>query len=392
MTTLSGICSDGFGRVADVLSSAADELAPGGAAFAVYRDGKPLIDLWTGHSRPGVPWTDDTPTVLMSATKGITALAVQILTDRGLVDVDRPMADYWPGFAVNGKEAVLVRHVLSHTAGLTSVPGHTAIFRGDGGGWDREADVIAALESATPSWTPGTRVGYHGFTFGWLLGELVRRVTGISLGAFIRQEIAEPLKLDLGLGASGDARRRLARVIGPQRTATDAPEVKEFWRRATDPEDALGAMLLAVDGECALTIVEPFFNDGPGANLELGSSTGVATARALAGMYQALACPEGFQGTRLVSSESVQMFAQEQVAGNDQFSGLPCRWALGYQMSGSEFVSFGPSAGAFGHGGFGGQVGWADPQRAISGGFVRSHLVGFDLSNRLIDALYAALD
>ncbi len=173
----------GFEPAREAFGQGATDLGDGGGAFCAYVEGVPVVDLWGGTARPGQPWESDTRAVLMSLTKGLAALCVQILVDRGQVDVDAPVSAYWPEFAASGKEKVLVRHVLTHTAGVLSFPGEPELLGLDGTGWDDYDAIADGLAAATPSWEPGTRFGYHALTFGWLLGEIIRRVSGRRVGS-----------------------------------------------------------------------------------------------------------------------------------------------------------------------------------------------------------------
>src|SRR3954469_25896568 len=190
----------GYELVRDVFLREKGSLGIGGGGYCAYVDGRPVVDLWAGESQPGVPWERGTTTIIMSATKGFAAMCVQLLADRGQIDLEAPVATYWPEFAQNGKERVLVRHVLLHTAGVLSYEGQNDVTRLDATGWDSYEAISAGLAAAAPEWEPGTRHGYHALSVGWLLAEIVRRVSGRSLGQYFVDEIAGPLGLEAWIG------------------------------------------------------------------------------------------------------------------------------------------------------------------------------------------------
>jgi CubicO group peptidase (beta-lactamase class C family) len=247
--------ASGFERVAEVFASNFESRGELGAACAVYREGRPVVDLWGGLAEPrsGRGWQSDTLVILFSTTKGITSVVVNQLIERGLLAADEPVARYWPEFAAGGKGEIPLRWLLSHQAGLPDVIGERALEESLDG--ERMARMLA---TQAPAWPPGTAHGYHARTFGWMLGELVRRVTGTSLGRYLAEEIAGPLGLDLYIG--------LPEAL--------APRVASLWKAggADAPE------LIPYD--------EPWNTRALHA-AELPSSNGMASARALARMYAA---------------------------------------------------------------------------------------------------------
>lgn len=389
-----GLVAEGFEHVRAVFEAQAGEVGKGGAAFAAFVGHDLVVDLWAGDARPGEPWQRDTPAVFMSATKGVTTVALQVLHSRGLVDLDAPVAAYWPEFGQNGKEAITVRQVLSHRAGLVSLPGHEELLGWDGTGWDDDERIAAALAGAAPDWPPGTRHGYHALTFGWLVGELVRRIDGRSLATFVIEEIAEPLGIDLRIGTPVHEQHRLAVVVPPgpldpavrpQTTLLDVPgslPARAFFGGAD------GSVLSHLDE----------FLAGPRAlAAPLGGSTGAGTARDLATLYAALAA-DGVRadGTRFLEAATVDAFARESGRGLDAVQLVEMRWALGYQLPVMPPPGvprdFGPTETAFGHHGIGGQLGFADRENGVAVAFVRSHLSWTSmLGGHLVEALYGCL-
>ena len=172
-----------------------------------------MVDLWAGDSAPGTLWSEDTRAVIMSATKGLTALCAHLLADRGDLDVDAPVARYWPEFGTSGKEHTSIRHLLSHQSGAIGLPHRDDLLSWDGTGWQDTQAIAARLASSSPAWEPGTRHGYHGVTFGWLVGELVRRTSGQDLGTYFQKEVAEPLGVACAIGTPDSDLSRVATVI-----------------------------------------------------------------------------------------------------------------------------------------------------------------------------------
>lgn len=390
-SAVGGFVEPGFEAVRDAFVSGAIS-RPGGAAFAVYLDGRLVVDLWVGEAAPGRPWQEDTPAVTMSTVKGVAALAAHILVDRGVLDLDAPVATYWPEFAAAGKERVLVRHVLSHTAGVITVPGYLDLLQADGTGWDQADEIARRLASATPLWEPGTKSTYTAFTYGLLLDELIRRVTGKSMREVIQDEIAAPLGIEFRLGAAaGDpVAARRARVILAPPLVSDQPEVLAFQRAFISADDPLGQSLMSNGSTNPIVELDRFINDGPGIEVPLSAATGICTARDLARIYQLLAQGGELDGVRLLSEAAVKSASALEFEGITEFWGLPARWALGFQHSGNMGIRFGRDDSGFGHPGTGGQYGWADPERGLSFAYLRNYLeMQDDLAP--MDALYEAI-
>jgi CubicO group peptidase (beta-lactamase class C family) len=380
-----GFVAPGFERVADLLAHGTRmdiggrervaDLGTGGGAFAAFVDGEPVVDIWAGFAAPQQRWSEDTRAVIMSATKGLTTLCAHVLHDRGQLDLDAPVVAYWPEFGAAGKEGTLVRQLLSHQSGAIGLPEPARMLSWDGTGWDDTPALAAAVASAPPAWVTGTRHGYHGVTFGWLIGELVRRVSGKGLGAFFREEIAEPLGLDCRIGTPLDDQPNVARVI--EWTISSS-------RRSTlttiDPTSWAGRSVLAGPAgnlfadEHGAPRFARFMNTPAVQRAEIGALGATATARGLARLYACVA-----QGEDLVSRPSVARFSEQQVCGRDAVMGVPTRWAVGYTREPPALVpgaprQHGPNDEAFGHMGAGGQIGFADPVARVGCAFVRNHL------------------
>jgi CubicO group peptidase (beta-lactamase class C family) len=398
-----GFMAPGFAPVGEVLAHGVQrqvgerqrtaDLGSGGGAFAAYVDGKCVVDIWAGAAAPGVAWGHDTRAVIMSATKGLTALCAHILADRGELDIEAPVERYWPEYGAAGKGGTLVRHLLSHQAGAIGVPDVGRLLSWDGDGWDDGPTIASAIAGGPPAWQPGTRHGYHGVTFGWLIGELVRRVSGVSLGTYFRTEVAEPLGVACDIGTPESALPGVATVV----EWTPRPASRGGALTAIDPASRAGLSVLAgpdgslfADAHGAPRFAS-FMNTPAVLQAEIGALNATATARALAQVYAALA-----SGERLVSRPSIDRFRVEQVCGRDAVMGVPTRWAIGYSRESPALVAdlprqHGPNDAAFGHMGAGGQVALADPESGISCGFVRSHLENQALpllGAGLVEALY----
>jgi CubicO group peptidase (beta-lactamase class C family) len=401
-----GFTAPGFERVADTLGAGATltlgererraDLGDGGGAFCAFVDGECVADVWTGVAgADGKAWEEDTRAVIMSSTKGMTTLCAHILEDRGELDLNAPVTRYWPEFAQAGKSATTVRQLLSHQSGAIAVPGSDELLGWDGRGWKDSEAIAAAVAGGEPAWEPGTRHGYHGVTFGWLVGELVRRISGQSLGTFFEAEVAGPLGVACSIGTPASELASVARVMEfPVKPGSKGT------LRAIDPESKAGrAVLAGAHGSLfADEHGEPrfadFMNQPDVLAAEIGALGATATARALARSYSALAV-----GEELVSRASVERFRTEQVCGRDAVMGVPTRWAVGYTLESPPLVPgappmHGPNEGAFGHMGAGGQIGFADPLAHVAVGFVRNHLENQALplmGASLVDVLYSCL-
>ena len=340
----------------------------GGAAVAVYHRGELVVDLWGGtRTVEGDPWESDTLAMCFSTTKGVASFAVHLLADRGEVDYDAPVATYWPEFAQNGKEGVTVRHVLSHSAGLHRL--RSVIDRADRMlDWDH---MVEALAKEAPAYEPGTKAGYHALTYGWLAGEIVRRVSGRRLDQFVQEEIAEPLDLDgLYLGCPESERHRVApleaagtprRVVPSQlrglekRLGTELGKVLSMVRSPVNPRRLINALVPRG--------IEDVLWDPAVMDACLPAANGFFTARSLARMYAVLAGRASTGGERMLSPWTVDKIAEVQNDQRDLVLVLPMRWRLGYHRV---ITSRGPYEPGFGHFGFGGSGGWADPRHEMS--------------------------
>ncbi len=404
--SVGGLVAPGFEPVGELLARGADvvigdrarraDLGEGGGAFAAFVDGECVVDVYAGAAAPGVDWSAGTRAVIMSATKGLSALCAHILFDAGALDVDAPVATYWPEFAAAGKSATLVRQLLSHQSGAIGVPDAASFMAWDGTGWSDTEAIAAAIASAPPAWEPGTRHGYHGLTFGWLVGALVHRISGLTLGRFFEREVAGPLGIDCSIGTAAADLLRVATVA----EWTPRPGSRHVNLGAIDADSWAGRSVLAgPDGNLFADAqgnprFATFMNQPAVLQSEIGAIGATATARALARVYAALAT-----GEELVSRASVARFATEEVCGPDAVMHTPSRWALGYTREPPARIpgvprQHGPNDEAFGHMGAGGQVAFADPVARVGCAFVRNHLENQAMPLMgacLVQTLYACL-
>ena len=392
-----GHVQPGYEPVREAFEAGAGTFGRGGGAYCAYVDGTPVVDLWGGSAQPGQPWEQGTTTVIMSASKGLAALCVQVLADRGLIDLDAPVVDYWPEYGQNGKQSTLVRHIMLHTAGVLGFPGQTDLMSFDGTGWDDYDAIAAGFAASAPEWEPGTRHGYHALSFGWLVGELVRRVSGRSVGTFFRDEVAAPLGLECWIGTPEEELGRVARVY-----KSDTSRLPGFLRRmmdeaekvARDPSTLSGRAFLGGNGTSGLDAQDQMFNSPAVLRSEFPAGGATSTARALARVWAMQALGGELDGVRVLSPESVDRWARIETSTPDLLMSeipLPRMMAskdspvprtLGYLGNGPMpglGHRFGPDPDAFGAEGLGGQFGFADRRSRIAVGYVRSDLAVIDV-------------
>jgi CubicO group peptidase (beta-lactamase class C family) len=380
--SIDGFIAPGWDRVADAFAANFDH-GEVGAACCVYADGEPVVDLVGGiaDTTTGRTWDAQTLALVFSTTKGATATCANLLIQRGQLDPDAPVAHYWPEFAAAGKDNVLVRHVLSHSAGLPVVEGHFTLDHALA--WD---PVVEQLARQTPRWEPGTAVGYHMRSYGWLVGELVRRIDGRTLGTFFRDEIGAPLGLDWWIGLPETIEPRVAPIIPPD--TPDDPEVRELMDAIMAPGTMMGD---ALTGPANLFHYDEMWNTRALHACELPSSNGIASAHAVARMYAALV--GNVDGVRVLDGASIERATRMQIEGTDVVIGAPMRYGLGYSLG--DALSSAAPASAFGHSGAGGSLGFADPARGLGFGYVMTKMrVGLAEDRRprnLVRAMYASV-
>lgn len=362
-----GSVEPSFEPVADAFAAAFAECPTMGGALHVTLGGHSVIDLWAGiaDERTGRVWLQDTPSVVFSCTKGLMSILIARLVQDGLLDYDAPVARYWPEFAQAGKADITVGQALAHQAGL-SAPREN-LTEDDVVDWDRMVAVLAAQE---PLWPIGTGYAYHALTHGWLTGELVRRVTGKSAGAWFGEVITGPLGADAWIGLPDALADR------PAHLQVSAP-LSALWAdeaRKPAPNWPYKAMTLGNALPADLVTDEGGFNRQRIRAAEIPGAGGVATARALAMIWSATVVPTN--GIRLIDDAVIATATRTQSEGVSVFGGDPpySRWGYGFQLDSEARRYLGD--GCFGHDGAGGQVGFADPARQIGFGFVTNWMMG----------------
>jgi CubicO group peptidase (beta-lactamase class C family) len=373
-----GHCDARFAEVRELFERSFDGDEEIGAAICFVLDGETVVDLWGGHVDEARtrPWERDTIVNTYSTTKGLTALCAHQLVERGQLDLDAPVASYWPEFAAAGKGDIPVRWLLSHQAGLPAVrdplPDDAVVS------WDVMTGALAAQE---PWWEPGTKHGYHALTYGFLVGEVIRRASGKTVGQWLRENVTGPLDADYHIGFGPELDARTSDLIGsllPNRRGeaggvagglADLPgPLGQMMRDMTDPTTMTGAA----------------FNNPPrGAErvntrawraAEVPAANGHGTARALARVYGALARGGEIDGVRILAPESIERARTEQAFGPDAVLGeLPMRFGLGFMLR-QDMMPISPSPNAFGHPGAGGSIGMADPDAKVGFGYVMNKM------------------
>ena len=375
-----GFCDEQFEPVKEVFAKNFEEGLEVGASLAVTINGKYIVDIWAGYSDEAQtqPWEQDTIVNVYSTTKVMTALCVLMLVDKGLIDLDAPVSKYWPEFSQKGKENLPVRFLLSHTAGI---PGFDKSIQAETlYDWNQ---VIKMLAAQKPWWEPGTKSGYHSITFGYLLGELVRRVTGKTLGTFFREEVAAPLKADFHIGLPKEQDHRVGELIPPP----PLPNLNNLGN--IDPESIAMKVLL----NPPLTARETLTREWRAA--EIPASNGHGNARSVARIGALLACGGELDGIKLLSLNTIKKAIEEQSYGTDLVLNGPIRFGLGYGLVCKE-NPISPNPRAFYWGGWGGSHVTMDLDAKLSWAYVMNKmmitLTGDPRSMRIREAIYKALE
>ena len=400
MTDIGGVVEPGFEGVADAFRANFEQHGEVGAATSVYVGGKKVVDLWGGIAdrEAGTPYTEDSLQLVFSTTKGATAACASLLAQRGELDVDAPVAEYWPEFKAAGKGDIPVRWLLCHKAGLPYVDATLTLE--ETLAWD---PMIRALEEQAPVWEPGTAHGYHATTYGWLVGEVIRRITGKSVGTFFREEIAEPLDLEFWIGLPQEQQARVAPLIqwgslsggdalGGQPTEALDPALAELIKQFMGPDTLLGKALGAPNN--VIADAEGGFNNPAVRAAEIPAANGVTNARSLARFYAGLTgTVEGGPSQPILDAEQVAKASELQTSGSDKCLVFETTFGLGFFVA-SPFAPYGGPR-SFGHTGAGGSVGFTDPENAIGFGYVMNKmglsLNGDPRSGGLIRAVYDAI-
>jgi CubicO group peptidase (beta-lactamase class C family) len=376
---LTGHCED---RFAPIRAAVARNLESGeelGLSLAVHIEGEPVIDLYGGYrdAAATTPWTADTIVNVWSTTKTVTNLAVLMLADRGLVDVDAPVARYWPEFAAAGKDGVLVRHVLSHSSGVSGW--ELPFTHDDMYDWEK---ATAHLAAQAPWWEPGTASGYHAENQGHLLGEIVRRVTGRTLKQFVAQEIAGPLGADFQIGARESDWDRCAEIIPPPTLAFDI-------EAAGGMDSVLVKTLIGAVPNAAAA------NTPAWRQADMGATNGHGNAESVARILDVVTLGGTSRGVRLLSPETVEEIFREQVSGVDLFLGIPVRFGLGYGLPEPAGIPFVPQGRVCFWGGWGGSAIIMDLDRRMTISYMMNRMqpgaIGSAVAATYVNAIYEAV-
>ena len=347
-----------------------------GACVAVTLEGETVVDLWGGwrDRAKTLPWREDTIVNVYSTTKTMAALTMLLLADRGELDLHAPVKKYWPEFAANGKEKVEVRHFLSHSAGLSGMD--EPIVGDDLYDWEK---VVTALARQKPWWEPGTASGYHALTQGHLIGEVVRRVTGSTLGAFFRRELAEPLGADFHIGTGPEHHHRIGELVPP----AESPE-------AEAEKDSIAARTFANPSVHASASATAAWRQA-----EIPAANGHGNARSVAAV-QTLAANLGVAaGKRLMSEAGCRVIFEEQSFGPDLVLGVPLRFGMGYGLT-TELLPMGPNEHIAYWGGWGGSTAVVDQDARLCVSYVMNRMEGNLLGDlrgfKLLQAAYRSLN
>lgn len=379
---MGGVCDESFAPVREAFLRNFTELGEPGAAIALFVDGRLVVDLWGGWKDRArrEPWRRDTLVNFFSVGKPLAALCALRLVENGLIELDQPLARYWPEFGTRGKEVITLRHILSHQAGLPALRAPLT----DGAMLDWSL-MIGALQDETPWWRPGAAHGYHVNTFGYLVGETVRRVTGATLGALLRNEITGPLGADVHIGLPLAEHARAAEYLWPEGARPGAPasglsdDALMRWNTYWNPPGLSGAGWVNTPGW---------------RSAEIPSTNGHGAARGVALIYAALANGGSINGVDVLGSSMLREAVSEQSIGPDLILERNSRFGLGFQLPLPE-RPLGPNSGAFGHFGAGGSLGFCDPEAGVAFAYVTNDMGPRWQNPRngaLFTAIYASLE
>jgi CubicO group peptidase (beta-lactamase class C family) len=377
--SIGGVCKPGWEPVRDAFAANFARRDEIGASAAVVAAGDLVVDLWAGWADPARTraWQADTLTNVWSTTKAMTSLCVHLLMDRGELDPDAPVARYWPQFAAAGKADIPVRWLMCHQSGLTGLSVPVAVT--DYYDWEKITALLAAQE---PLFPPGTTSGYQAITFGFLAGEVVRRIAGQSVGEFFAAEIAGPLDADFHIGLPAPELGRCSQLQGVRPSDDEQAALARAYANL-DPAAAAALLNPALTGDEA--------NDDDWRLAEIPAANGHGTARALATIFGAVT--DGSE--RLISAKTLAVARAGNGLHTDLVLGFPAEWGLGWGLSGTDLHFFGPNPMAFGHDGFGGSAVGGDPEAGVAFAYVMNRM-GLNLVNdprkmAIVDGVYQSL-
>lgn len=379
MTNIEGRCAPKFARMKDLLATS---LAAGedlGASVAVSWKGEMVVDLWGGWADEARtrPWTEHTLTNVWSTTKTLTTFTALVMHARGLIDVHAPVAKYWPAFGANGKGDVRVRHLLSHTSGVSAWAQPVVVE--DLYDWDKSTAMLAAQP---PWWTPGSASGYHALNQGHLVGEVIRQVTGRKLGQYFAQEIAAPLGADFHIGLAPEHDHRVSPIVPPPPLPIDLA--------AMDPDSVPYKTFTGPPPDATIAWSEAW------RRADIGAANGHGNARAVTTVLSALANGGEFQGVKLLDQKTIDLVFQEQANGIDLALGIPLRWGIGFALREDVTMPCLPRGRVCYWGGWGGSLAVMDVDRKLCVSYMMNKMgpgiIGGPRSEALVRAAFAAID
>ncbi|HEY2214442.1 MAG TPA: serine hydrolase domain-containing protein [Acidimicrobiales bacterium] len=383
MSDIQGHVAPGFEKVRDAIDAREAPWGRCGGSIAAYVDGKLVVDLWGGEARPGQPWREETLSPVASVTKSWAAVVIGKLFEQGVVDWTTPICTWWPEFAEHGKESVTLNEIFAHSSGVLSFDNAVEMLdANDCQGWLDLDGIAAALAASKPSWTPGTRNGYHAVSYGWLLNEVVRRTTGRTIGETFATDFAKPLELDTYIGTHGADLDRVAYMKVAD--LTKAPRLQRMvmqsmTRKGSDPSTLFGRALLADGHSTILDRVEGYTEKSNFLEAEIPASNGTTTARSLARLFAALANEGSLDGVEVLAPATVQELRTPRAEVRDTIMTEPLpfflrpllpkgRVAYGLMPIGKALLKLqpGPAASSFMSAGFGGQFVIGDSESKVS--------------------------
>jgi len=380
MAEISGFCDPKFVAMKEVLSRSIDSGDDLGASVAVTINGKFVVDIWGGwaDTEKKTPWNENTITNVWSTTKTMAAMCALVLFDRGLLDFDAPVAQYWPEFAANGKDKVLVRHIMSHTSGVSGWA--QPVEFDDILDWNKSTSILAAQALW---WEPGTASGYHAMNQGHLIGEVVRRITGKSLGTFFKEEIAGPLGADFHIGLDKSNFGRVSHVVPPPPMPFDLD--------AMDPDSvAIKTFTGPLGADATNTWTDKW------KSAEVPAANGHGNAKSVARVQSILTSGGGVDGVRLLSTSTIDQIFKEQSYGVDLVLGIPLRFGIGYGLPCAETIPYIPEGKVCFWGGYGGSIIVNDVGRGVTISYMMNKMEGGIIgglrAEALLNAAYAGLD
>jgi len=372
MTEINGEVSEGYEAVADAFSNNFDEFEEKGAAFCLYVEGESVVDVWGGvaDTVSGRPWESNTLQLHFSTTKGLAAICAAMLYERGELDYEKPVSHYWPEFAQGGKEEITVAQCMNHQAGLPAVDAELTLDE-----ICEKEPVLRALEKQVPLWEPGSRNGYHALTYGWIVGEIIKRIDGRPIGEFFNEEVVLPLGVDSFMGLPESEEHRVAPIV--EAPGVDDPMVQELVDSIIGT-GTLGWRALTLDGSMLKgDAYDPFnpnaldiFNSRQVHAAEIPAAGGISEARALARIYAA--CVGEVDGVRLIKDETVLKTKEESSRGPDLVLVVDSGWGMGFMRSLESSPML--TEESFGHSGAGGSLAFGDLEHRVGFGYVMNQM------------------